>query len=94
MLRFETETGSIYEVDRDNKLIRRVVGISSGSKRIGNDGSWKKYIDISELIVGHNAVIQWGSDVELMSYYDDNTIVFPLTTTSNIVSIYDNDQLN
>ncbi len=54
---FYTETGSIYELDKTNKRIRRVFGVSEPTPRMGADGSWKTYerLYIEDLC----AVIVW-----------------------------------
>ncbi len=40
---YHTATGSIYEVDDLNKLVRRMQGMHAPTPREGQDGIWKQY---------------------------------------------------
>lgn len=40
---YKTETGSIYEVDTEKKLVRRIEGTKPPTERQGEDGVWKSY---------------------------------------------------
>lgn len=44
---YETETGSIYEVDEANKRIRRLTGKGNPTPRMGLDGEWREYHDLN-----------------------------------------------
>lgn len=70
---YKTETGSIYEVKSDTKEVRRVYGINDPTFYLGQDGSWKKYEDLSEDF--DHLVIVWG-------FVDD---IYKTTITSKIV---------
>lgn len=38
-----TETGSVYEIDAQNKQARRLQGVAAPTSRTGQDGVWKRY---------------------------------------------------
>ena len=59
MLTVNTEN-SIYEIDEDNRLIRRVSGLSSPTPRQGKDGEWKEYVSIEPFEGG--MLICWGTN--------------------------------
>jgi len=40
---FKTATGSLYEIDQENKKFRRLSGILDPTLRVGKDGAWKEY---------------------------------------------------
>lgn len=43
MIKFTTETGSIYEMDEIDGRIRRLSGNHAPTSRQGEDGSWRNY---------------------------------------------------
>jgi len=61
---FKTISGSIYELNQEEKKIRRLYGLSTGSKRTGQDGEWKQYEDIlpDNIIPGRQVIIIWSAD--------------------------------
>ena len=40
---YKTETGSLYQVDEENKRVRRIEGVKAPTPRQGKDGEWKEY---------------------------------------------------
>jgi hypothetical protein len=87
-MRFETKSGSIYEVDETNKRVRRVSGIMPGTSRVGNDGQWKAYYEISPVVVGQPVLIIWKSDMPLLEDYTDEEVLrLPTSMTSNVVAV-------
>ena len=40
---FETETGSVYEIDPDGNRVRRLYGRKGPTTRQGHDESWKEF---------------------------------------------------
>jgi hypothetical protein len=57
MDRYTTASGSIYEVDRDQHLIRQLArGAACNSQRIGFD--WRPY-ETAEMCEGHLCIV-WG----------------------------------
>lgn len=82
---FRTQSNSVYEVDFDNKLIRRVNGVKDPTARQGKDGEWRKYIDI---ILKENSpcYIFWDKDTPLKEGSDINSL--PTTVTSIVKEIY------
>ena len=79
-----TQSGSMYQVDEDNKRVRRLVGNGSPTIRIGKDGDWRSYQEITNPKVGECLIIVWSSDVPLLI---GNEPGVPLTRTSVVVSI-------
>jgi hypothetical protein len=79
---FNTVSGSIYEVDETNKRIRRLEGKTLGTVRVGNDGDWKRYSNISEIKVGRSIVIVWGIDYDGGEYVKARS-----TITSSVESV-------
>lgn len=59
MLRFLTESGSIYEIDHTERKVRRVSGKGPGTPRVGTDGSWRTFMDLNQPTVGNAVLIQW-----------------------------------
>jgi len=87
-MRFETKSGSIYEVDETNKQVRRVSGLCAGTERLGNDGNWKTYREISNpIVVGQPVLIVWTNDAQLLGQYDAGDVVVPTTITSVVVMV-------
>jgi hypothetical protein len=86
-----TETGSIYEVDRKNKRVRRLTGEKNPTPRMGKDGEWKTYHDIQpdppELDVP--LLIVWETPAIAESDQGDDMVEIkvPTTLTSLVVAI-------
>jgi hypothetical protein len=57
-MRFQTLSGSHYEVNESKKLIRRLSGSRDPSKNQGADGDWKQY-EVLHLELGKPAFIEW-----------------------------------
>jgi hypothetical protein len=85
-MRFETQSGSIYEVDETNKQARRVYGMYAGTERLGTDGNWRSYSDItSPIVVGQPVMIVWGTAGNLNSDFAE--VVVKTTLTSVVVAV-------
>jgi hypothetical protein len=54
---FSTKTGSLYELNPDDQLIRRLSGVKDPAPRQGDDGKWQGYWDV-ELANG-GLLIHW-----------------------------------
>jgi hypothetical protein len=50
---------SVYEIDWGNSRIRRNSGTNDPTPRQGNDGVWKSFASISQVILGENVLIVW-----------------------------------
>ena len=72
---YKTETGSLYEVDIPNCLIRRIAGTSQPTDRVGEDGIWKKFIGLSWS--GSRLVIAWR--------FNKETNILETTVTSPVI---------
>lgn len=71
---------SIYELDKTNRIIRRLSGTNNPASRQGEDGQWKKYNEIGELVIGLPFVIVWEIGM------DDSGEVVLRTTQTSLVS--------
>lgn len=59
MFRFHT-FNSIYEVDPDNRRIRRVVGANQPTSQFGTNGEWHDYHEVAGMEVGSiTPVVYW-----------------------------------
>ena len=70
----KTESGSLYEIDEENKKIRRIYGTLVPTSRFKTDGEWVKYESINNIRLHHSLVIIWALDKKL-----------PATITSPII---------
>ena len=62
MIRFETESGSTYELDEGASRIRRLQGKRPPRSRQGADGEWRTFLAISEVEAGRRVLISWHPD--------------------------------
>jgi hypothetical protein len=71
-----TATGSLYEIDYQNNLVRRLVGTKSPTSRTGEDGVWKTFQSIE---LGPNGMlITWRT----INGIAQATLTSPLITSS------------
>jgi hypothetical protein len=89
MIKFITETGSVYEVDTENKAIRRLKGKHDPTTRQGKDSEWRSYISITPISKGRRCIIFWNSDTTPL-FPESNGFGTPVTMTSQIVDIIEN----
>lgn len=61
IFRFSTDN-SIYEVDPDRKLIRRLAGVNAPTPSQGADGEWKVFERIDGLEVGYPSLIRYPNE--------------------------------
>jgi hypothetical protein len=54
-----TTDNSTYEIDRQNKRIRRLEGLNKPTPRQGTDGVWKEYAGITRIVIGEQVLIIW-----------------------------------
>ena len=87
-MKFQTASGSTYEVDMEKKQIRRLNGKLDPRPRQGKDGEWKSYASIVNLQVGSAAVIFWNPETTPLLEGSPKE-AFPSTVTSKVVSIED-----
>ncbi len=85
MIRFETESGSTYEVDPGVQRIRRVSGTRAPARRQGEDGEWKHYADITPIEVGSPVFIYWPRGTPLLE--GSPSYARPATVTSVVVRV-------
>ena len=76
MIRYETRN-SVYEIDEENKQIRRLRGVAEPTRRIGIDGEWRSYQAYVESPVG--LVIVW-------PWVNENGSI-PTTITSEVTKV-------
>lgn len=84
--KFETLSGSVYEVNEEEKQIRRLSGLNKPSESQGEDGEWKEYEILCSSSFGllkeeEPAVIVWGFD----KLSDNGSGILKTTVTSPIV---------
>jgi len=58
-MKFYTDSGSAYELDRDGSKIRRLAGEDNPTPRQGKDGEWRVFDFCSEVVAGVPVVINW-----------------------------------
>lgn len=85
-MRFFTESGSEYQVNKDTKQIRRVLNSNGipATERQTND--WRTYEEISPIEIGNQAWICWPKSSTPL-FTDSPDIATPMTITSRITKI-------
>lgn len=53
-----TENSS-YEFDLEQKRVRRLRGVNDPTPRLGTDGEWRTYVEVSDPQIGQSFVIRW-----------------------------------
>lgn len=86
---YETQSGSIYEVDEANKKIRRLSGVNSPTPYVGKDGDWKEYHDLNINVVTGGLSIVWRID-QVEDENGDYGSCFRTTQTSRVVKTHAN----
>lgn len=84
-MKFKTESGSEYEVNADDKKIRRLFGKVKPTDRQGADGEWKKYEDISDIVVGRSVIVVYGKAEPLLPGSPRHAV--PGCVTSRVASV-------
>ena len=79
-----TETGSVYEINHEEKLIRRQSGEGPPTDRM--EGGWRPFEDIFAGQLGMPLVIVWGDDVAALDP-DAPPPIAKTTITSRVVEI-------
>ena len=75
----KTQSGSTYQLDQENKRVRRLHGTQAPTSFQRQDGEYREYIEIAGLEVGKSFVIVWKGR--------EDGFVQPATITSPIVEI-------
>ena len=98
-MRFQTESGSVYEVNTDSKQIRRLNGVADPTPRQGKDGEWRLYSELAPdpIQVGKSVLVVWAGEMEptketkswfiSLGMEPPATSPMPVTTTSPVVSV-------
>lgn len=63
MLRVRTESGSVYDVDRDGMRIRRAHGRHGPADTQPQDGIWRRFSGLEGPTVGQPMVVYWAAEV-------------------------------
>ena len=86
MLNMMTESGSLYEINLEEKRIRRVTGNGPGTPRVGPDGEWRTFTDLHPAapVVGASLLIMWRQNPE--------TGVLETTLTSPVQRVWDSEK--
>ncbi len=80
---FTTASGSVYQVDTEDKRIRQIKGRMSERVNRNGNGQWVDFTEI-DVRAGRSAFIVWPRDVAAIDGREDAT---EITTTSRVVSI-------
>lgn len=84
-MKFITESGSTYEVDEENKRVRRLAGKADPTPRQGKDGEWKSY-KAHAVCLGIGALFLWDKKTTpLLPGSEEGTS--PVTMTSPVKEI-------
>lgn len=93
-MKFTTASGSVYEVNRDSKKIRRLNGAGDPTPRAGKDGEWRSYKEVipDPIKVGSGVAILWGDDTALLATTEEylkknGGVAAPATVTSTVMSV-------
>ena len=65
-MKFRTESGSTYEVDVENKRVRRLAGTNPATSRQGKDGDWRDFIAATPISVGLPVLFIWSGNTPLL----------------------------
>lgn len=87
-IKFETISGSLYEVDDENCNVRRLIGIEDPTPRQGEDGEWKEFKNRTPILVNHSVAFIWAWENENFE------LVARVTQTSPIKRILDDESIN
>ena len=77
---FTTASGSVYQVDTEDKRIRQIKGRTSERVNRNGNGQWVDFTEI-DVRAGRSALIVWPRDVAAIDGCTD------ITVTSRVVSI-------
>ncbi len=77
----KTLSGSIYEVDENNKRVRRIFGTNNPTPRQGNDGDWRNYEQL-HLTLGNRMLVIWGQAGNIIQ----------TTSTSTVMAIFEGEK--
>ncbi len=83
MIVFETMTRSVYELDEEQKLVRRVTGTRQPQPRQGFDGEWRPYEAVSPVKLGMGVCIEWPDGTTLLEGSPPEAR--PVTFTSPVI---------
>lgn len=87
---FQTESGSTYELDREQRCLRRIEGMTDPTPRVGKDGDWRLFQDVSAIVEGAHVVIVWAWDLRPGTEndpLDPGEVIARSTVTSKVVSV-------
>jgi len=80
IIRYTTESGSVYEVDYTNRKARRISGESSPTRYFGDDGEWQEFVELVTDVHGSLAFV-WQAGP-----HPDGLVHYRTTITSPVVS--------
>lgn len=89
MVKYHTESGSIYEVDHDHNRIRKLkAGAASNTRRVVED--WRVYLSITGTEIGGRIMVVWGQGRDAVSDElgtDKDAKPWRFTLTSPVVGV-------
>ena len=85
-MKFTTASGSTYEVDVDNKRVRRVSNNKNTQPTLRQGNDWRDYEYITDIVIGKPVMIFWNkSNTPLLEGSPEAST--PATTTSLVSSL-------
>lgn len=86
MIRFQTESGSVYELDTANKRVRRIGGVRAPTPRQGADGGWRayEYLPAGEPAIGGRFAVAYNVGGGVTGG-DEGTLTSPVTMIVEVV---------
>jgi hypothetical protein len=82
MMKFVTETGSVYEVDQAGRRLRRLSGYAAPTANITEDGRWRTFLHVGPLEHGRRVFVIWG-----LEHRDKDGLKLRQTLTSEVTNI-------
>lgn len=82
---FITQSGSTYEVNQEQKMVRRLNGKGDATPRQGKDGEWRPFKVMTPVLVGQSVAFVWPSTVPLLPGSEPDAV--PATITSPVRSV-------
>lgn len=83
MIKFQTETGSLYEVDTETKLVLKTSDHYTGRQST----DWQPYESVTEVAVGLEVLFTWPEGTPLLPGSPPSAL--PATLTSRVVEVFE-----
>jgi hypothetical protein len=90
-VKFRT-ANSTYEIDTQQKRIRRLAGVNDPTPTIAVDGEWRPYLDVVCLQIAYPAIVRWNEEKALRTSVV--TAIEPDVEEPCVPQSQDDDELN